>query len=79
MVYGILKFINFAHSDIVVLGAWQHSLSVRILPALGYGLERSSACLVALMILLLAMIFCGAIGFTIERLAYHPLKGARRG
>jgi len=70
MVYGILKFINFAHSDIVVLGAWgSYSLSVRVLPALGYGLKEVPPVWVALMILLLAMIFCGAIGFTIERLA----------
>ena len=36
MVYGILKFINFAHSDIVVLGAWiSFTLASRILPRLG--------------------------------------------
>ncbi len=36
MVYGILKFINFAHSDIVVLGAWiSYTLASRVLPALG--------------------------------------------
>jgi branched-chain amino acid transport system permease protein len=79
MVYGILKFINFAHSDIVVLGAWgSYSLSVRVLPALGYGLKEVPPVWVALMILLLAMIFCGAIGFTIERLAYRPLRRAPR-
>ena len=79
MVYGILKFINFAHSDVVVLGAWgSYSLSVRILPAIGYGLKEVPPVWVALMILLLAMIFCGAIGFTIERLAYRPLRRAPR-
>ena len=36
MVYGILKFINFAHSDIVVLGAWSsYKLAIWILPAIG--------------------------------------------
>ena len=36
MVYGILKFINFAHSDIVVLGAWiSYTLASKILPATG--------------------------------------------
>ena len=36
MVYGILKFINFAHSDIVVLGAWiSYTLATKILPMLG--------------------------------------------
>ena len=36
MVYGILQFINFAHSDIVVLGAWMsYTLAAILLPALG--------------------------------------------
>jgi branched-chain amino acid transport system permease protein len=37
MVYGILKFINFAHSDIVVLGAWtSYTLAVRIVADAGF-------------------------------------------
>ncbi len=43
MVYGILQFINFAHSDIVVLGAWvSYTLAQRILPWLGISLVNQA-------------------------------------
>ncbi len=73
MVYGILKFINFAHSDIVVLGAW-------ISLTLARALEKSVglAWWVGGLVLVAAMVACGLIGFTIERLAYKPLRGAPR-
>jgi branched-chain amino acid transport system permease protein len=73
MVYGILKFINFAHSDIVVLGAW-------ISLTLARALEKSVglAWWVGGLVLITAMIACGLIGFIIERLAYKPLRGAPR-
>jgi branched-chain amino acid transport system permease protein len=76
MVYGILQFINFAHSDIFVLGAW---ISYTIAVALGYALAGSTPPLYAgILILVAAMAFCGAAGFTIERLAYRPLRKAPR-
>jgi branched-chain amino acid transport system permease protein len=76
MVYGILQFINFAHSDIFVLGAW---ISYTIAVALGYALAGSSPPLYAgILILVAAMALCGAAGFTIERLAYRPLRKAPR-
>ena len=73
MVYGILKFINFAHSDIVVLGAWISLTLAKVLEkAVGLAWWVGGAVLVA------AMVACGVIGFTIERLAYRPLRGAPR-
>jgi branched-chain amino acid transport system permease protein len=75
MVYGILKFINFAHSDIVVLGAWlSYTMAKKLVPDdtvtppiwIGGG------------ILIAAMAICGLIGFAIERLAYKPLRHAPR-
>jgi branched-chain amino acid transport system permease protein len=82
MVYGILKFINFAHSDIVVLGAWiSYSLATRILPWLGlhpHNPETAPPLWVGASVLLLSMIICGLIGFVIERLAYKPLRRAPR-
>lgn len=77
MVYGILKFINFAHSDVVVLGAW---LSIVIAGAIlsVLGLEGAPPWFVGPVVLLLAMLACGLIGFAIERLAYKPLRGAPR-
>ena len=78
MVYGILKFINFAHSDIVVLGAWvSFTLATWLLPQ--FGVTPSAAPWWAgLLVLLLAMLTCALIGFAIERLAYRPLRSAPR-
>ncbi len=82
MVYGILKFINFAHSDIVVLGAWSsYTLAIRILPRLGlnpHNPETVPPIWVAAFVLLAAMVFCGVVGFAIERLAYRRLRRAPR-
>jgi branched-chain amino acid transport system permease protein len=82
MVYGILKFINFAHSDIVVLGAWvSYTLASKILPLLGldpHNPETAPPLWVAAVILPAAMLACAALGFTIERLAYKPLRRAPR-
>jgi len=76
MVYGTLQFINFAHSDIFVLGAWtSYTLAV----ALGYAAAGAHPPLAAgLLILFGAMALCGTAGFTIERLAYRPLRKAPR-
>lgn len=82
MVYGILQFINFAHSDVVVLGAWiSYTLAIRILPHLGID-PKSDALAPPLwvggVVLLAAMLFCSLVGFLIERLAYRPLRKAPR-
>jgi branched-chain amino acid transport system permease protein len=82
MVYGILKFINFAHSDIVVLGAWiSYTLATRLLPLLGlnpHNPETAPPLWVGAVILMAAMLLCGLLGFVIERLAYKPLRRAAR-
>lgn len=82
MVYGILKFINFAHSDIVVLGAWvSYSLAIKLLPMIGlnpHNPETAAPLWAGGVILVAAMLFCGLLGFVIERLAYKPLRRAPR-
>ncbi len=76
MVYGILKFINFAHSDVVVLGAW---LSLIIARRLEHAVAWTEAPFwVGPIVLIAAMSLCAAAGFLIERLAYKPLRGAPR-
>src|SRR5262249_28387010 len=78
MVYGILQFINFAHSDIVVLGAWlSYTMAQLLLPAIGINPDQMAGApplWVGAVILIGAMFACGTIGFTIERLAYKPLR-----
>ncbi len=77
MVYGILKFINFAHSDIVVLGAWLSlTIATKLVNALGLEPGAAAPWWVGPVVLVCAMILCGTIGFTIERLAYKPLRAA---
>ena len=73
MVYGILGLINFAHGDIVMIGALT-ALTVTALLA-GSGLPPL---LVLLLALLAAALVCVPLGLTIERLAYRPLRRAPR-
>ncbi len=76
MVYGTLQFINFAHSDVFVLGAWT---SFTLAVGLGYAVAGAQPPAYAgVLILLAAMAVCGTVGFTIERLAYRPLRKAPR-
>jgi branched-chain amino acid transport system permease protein len=74
LVYGVLRFINFAHSDVFTVGAWA---SFSIASALGWAATGSPAFAFPV-ILLLAMAICAALGVTIERLAYRPLRRAPR-
>ena len=79
MVYGILKFINFAHSDVFMLGAWFSYLIARTAGWTAALPQSSIAALLApFLVMLLAMGLCGLLGFTIERLAYRPLRKAPR-
>jgi branched-subunit amino acid ABC-type transport system permease component len=78
MVYGILKFINFAHSDVFVLGAWS-SFTIATAFILFGGFDASAPpWWLGGIILVCAMLFCGGVGFIVERLAYKPLRKAPR-
>lgn len=82
MVYGILKFINFAHSDIVVLGAWSsYTMAAWLLPRIGldpHNPAQTPPIWVAAIVLTAATLLCGLVGFIIERLAYRPLRRSPR-
>jgi branched-chain amino acid transport system permease protein len=82
MVYGILKIINFAHSDVLVWGAWiSYLLASRLLPAFGidpHHQQQTPPLWAAGLVLLGAMLACGLLGWAIERLAYRPLRNAPR-
>ncbi|HEU4367452.1 MAG TPA: branched-chain amino acid ABC transporter permease [Methylomirabilota bacterium] len=77
MVYGVLEFINFAHSEIFVVGAF---VGVEILLSLQTAglLDRVPWVLVLLAILLAGMVVSGLLAVTIERVAYRPLRAAPR-
>jgi branched-chain amino acid transport system permease protein len=75
MVYGILKLINFAHGDVVMIGSFVGFYS-------GNYLAKHNAdappFVNASIALLLAMLICGVLGFLNERIAYRPLRNAPR-
>ena len=76
MVYGILRFINFAHSDVFMLGAW---VSWALAMALGYsGVGAEIPWFAPALVLVGSMAVCGLLGFLIERLAYRRLRSAPR-
>jgi branched-chain amino acid transport system permease protein len=77
LVYGVLKFINFAHSEIFMFGSViGYEVMVRISEA-GYIGSWSPFLLVAL-IVILSMLGAGLLAVLIERIAYRPLRGAPR-
>src|SRR6476469_8558085 len=68
MVYGVLKFINFAHGDVYMVGAY---LGYFVIGGLLLKLNPVAQDVGAL---LLCMAGCAALGAFIERLAYRPLR-----
>jgi branched-chain amino acid transport system permease protein len=64
MVYGLLRLINFAHGDLLMLGAYLGLLLV------------SAAFTPLILTLFIPMLVIGFVGILVERLAYRPLRGA---
>jgi len=77
MVYGVLELINFAHGDVFMIGTFAVLGVVQ-----RFGLTDQTSLVIVVPALLVAMIaamaLCGALGFTIEKIAYRPLRGASR-
>ncbi|MBN9420917.1 MAG: branched-chain amino acid ABC transporter permease [Candidatus Accumulibacter sp. 66-26] len=73
MVYGIMGLINFAHGEVVMIGALVALAVIRLLADSGL-----PGVVVALVGLGAAAPVCMAVGFTIERVAYRPLRRAPR-
>ncbi len=77
MVYGIIGMINFAHGDVFMVGAF-----IALIAIIALGLLASTglalAVLALLIVLVLAMLVAGVFGWTIERVAYRPLRGSFR-
>jgi branched-chain amino acid transport system permease protein len=77
MVYGVLEFINFAHSEIFILGAFVGAELLLGLEASG-ALAALHPAVVILMIVLAGMLASGLAAAALERIAYRPLRGAPR-
>jgi branched-chain amino acid transport system permease protein len=75
MVYGILGIINFAHGEVLMVGAMVSLTLITLIMQLPLGLPSWAMLLI---VLLGAMIVCAALSFLIERFAYRPLRNAPR-
>lgn len=77
MVYGIIGMINFAHGDVFMVGAF-----IALIAIIGLGFTASSGLgviiLALVLVLLLSMALTSVWGWTIERLAYRPLRTSFR-
>ncbi len=68
MVYGVLKFINFAHGDVYMVGAYTGFFTITAILASRAPVFQGACALI------LAMVACSMLGLFIERLAYRPLR-----
>ena len=64
MVYGIAKMLNFAHGDVIMIGAYVVLMGM------------TKAGLSPILAVLIAVIICTVLGVTVERVAYRPLRNA---
>ena len=73
MVYGIIELINFAHGEIYMIGAFTALIIASVLTMLGWNV-------VAILVIAstAAVIYSSAYGYTVEKLAYKPLRRAPR-
>ncbi|MEM1484724.1 branched-chain amino acid ABC transporter permease [Oscillospiraceae bacterium PP1C4] len=69
MVYGIVKLINFAHGDFIMVGAYMTLVSIPFL--IGTGLP-------VWLCVIFAILICAVLGMTTERIAYKPLRNSPR-
>ncbi|MEX0850611.1 MAG: branched-chain amino acid ABC transporter permease [Gaiellaceae bacterium] len=76
MIYGILKLLNLAHGDVLMVGAF---IGWGVIGWLGGAQDPNVAVWILIVLMVLAAIGgCGVLGVVIERFAYRPLRGAPR-
>ncbi len=74
MVYGIMGMINFAHGDIYMISAYLAAIFLALLT--GAGVQSVPVALV--LVLALTILFTAFYGWTVERVAYRPLRNSNR-
>src|SRR5437764_2019173 len=74
MVYGIVGMINFAHGDIFMIGGFIALISFLILVSIGL----TAVPVILLIVLLVSMAITALYGWTVERIAYRPLRHSFR-
>ena len=73
MVYGIISLINFAHGEILMVGALTSWTVVQALAGTGW-----PGWVLLLISLVVAVVACSALNFAVEKIAYRPLRNAPR-
>ncbi len=73
MVYGIIELINFAHGEIYMIGAFTALIAISVLTMLG--VNPVATLLIAAVA---AIVYSSAYGYTVEKVAYKPLRSAPR-
>ena len=73
MVYGIIQLINFAHGEIYMIGAFIALIVSGVMTIYGF-----SGVSILILAALIAIIYSAAYGYTLEKIAYRPLRGAPR-
>jgi branched-chain amino acid transport system permease protein len=76
MVYGIIELINFAHGEIYMIGAYLGIVFLTLLTLTG--LAGTSLGLAMVLVFVGAIVYCAAYGFTLEKVAYKPLRRSPR-
>lgn len=74
MIYGILRFINFAHGDVFMIGAFSGYYLAFLFSFATF--TGGASVTMAIVILLGSMVICSILGFTLEKLAYKPLRNS---
>ena len=74
MVYGIIGMINFAHGEVYMVGSYIAFIVIAALMAVGV----DSAALLMAFAFVAAIVITSAYGYSIERVAYRPLRGGNR-
>src|SRR5215468_1428753 len=75
MVFGIIGMVNFAHGDVFMVSAFIALIAFLILTSL---LGISTIALALVIVLIVAILMTSLVNWTIERLAYRPLRGSFR-
>ena len=73
MVYGIIQLINFAHGEIYMIGAFTGLIVTGVLTLMGW--HHIAILVIAAVV---AIVYSSAYGYTVEKLAYKPLRHAPR-
>ncbi len=74
MIYGILRFINFAHGDVFMVGAYSGYYLAMLFAFTTF--TGGASVWMAILILIGSMAVCSILGFTLEKLAYKPLRNS---